>query len=62
MVTFMILAAILIIVAIVIGIILLVILAIAGVTGGVLVFLFGDIIIGVALFVLLLRGIFRRRR
>lgn len=62
MVTFLILLAILIVVAVIIGIIVLVLLAIGGVGLGTLLFIFGDLLIGVVLTVLLLKVIFHKRR
>lgn len=61
MVTFLIILTILIVVALIIGIVLMVLLATAGAFGGLFVFLFGDIIIGIALTVLLIRGITKRK-
>lgn len=62
MVTFMILLAVLILIALIIGFIILTVLAIGGAGLGLLIYIFGDLIIGVALFALLLKAIFRRKK
>lgn len=61
MVTFAIILAILIIILVIIGFIALVVLAVGGVGLGVIVFLFGDILVGIALTVLLIRAITKKK-
>lgn len=62
MVTFLIILAAIFILAICIGIVILIVLALGGATLGILVYIFGDLIIGIALTALLIRAIFKRRR
>lgn len=62
MITFMILLAILILIALIIGFVILIFLAIGGAGLGLLIYIFGDLVIGIALFGLLLRAIFRKRK
>lgn len=61
MVTFLIILAILAIIAIVIGIAALIILIAGGTVGGVLIFLFGDLLIGIWLTCMLIKKIIKRR-
>lgn len=62
MITFLVIIGILLIVALIIGFVVLLVLATAGVAGGILIYIFGDLIIGIVLMVLLFKFIFKRRR
>ena len=62
MITFLVIIGILLILALIIGFVVLLVLAAAGVAGSILIYIFGDLIIGIALTVLLFKFIFKRRR